>query len=98
MRPNQVGGFFVMASSVTGALRHRCPCGAEYLVALDRSSDPEWQATIGEVARSLGLEPVDGSLLRFVCRHCGREHVRNEEWIVAAESPLPPRAPNQPDR
>jgi hypothetical protein len=88
-----------MGSSAAGALRYRCPCGAEYLVVLQgSSSDPEWQATIGEAAHSLGLERVDGSLSRFVCRHCGREHVRNREGITAAESPLPPRAPNQPDR
>jgi hypothetical protein len=86
-----------MASSVGGALRHRCLCGAEYLVALDDSpSDPEWQATIGDVAHSLGLEPIDGSSSRFVCRHCGREHVRNAERIVAAESL--PQAPNQRGR
>jgi hypothetical protein len=88
-----------MASSVGGALRHRCLCGAEYLVALGGSpSDPEWQATVGVVAHALGLEPIDGSLSRFVCRDCGREHVRNAEGIVAAESPSPPPVPNQPDR
>ncbi len=59
-----------------GAVRYRCPCGAEYLVALRGTADETWLETIGAVARKLGLGIVDGSDESFVCHACGVSHLR----------------------
>jgi hypothetical protein len=59
-----------------GAVRYQCPCGAEYLVALQGISDETWLEKVTAIARTLGLEIVDGAQPSFVCRSCERRHLR----------------------
>lgn len=59
-----------------GAVRYRCTCGAEYLVAIQGTSDEKWLETIGVVAKKLGVGIVDGSQPSFVCDACGARHLR----------------------
>lgn len=61
-----------------GAVRYRCPCGAEYVVVIGAAAGDGWVETLEPVAASLGAEIVDGSLPRFACKACGAEHVRGE--------------------
>jgi hypothetical protein len=62
-----------------GAVRYACPCGAEYLVALDAADNDEaWLEMVRDVADSLDVGFVDGSHASFVCDQCGRTHVRGE--------------------
>ncbi len=58
-----------------GVIKYSCPCGANYLVALD-TSDPTWLDVVRDAAEQLGMEAIDGSAESFVCAHCGRTHAR----------------------
>ena len=71
-----------------GAIRYQCPCGAEYLVAVQDAPDEAWVETVRGVAHSLGIEVVDGSQPSFVCLACGVTHLRAE--IEGAEGTVPP--------
>lgn len=58
-----------------GVIKYSCPCGAQYLVALD-APDPAWLEVVREAAEQLGMEAIDGSATSFVCAQCGRTHER----------------------
>jgi hypothetical protein len=61
------------------AVRYRCPCGAEYLVATqEHGADSNWLENVRIAAGRLGLGVVDGSQQTFVCSSCGRTHANGE--------------------
>lgn len=60
------------------AVRYRCPCGAEYLVASPDTADPGWLESVRTVAGRLALGFVDGREPIFVCTSCGRAHAHDD--------------------
>jgi hypothetical protein len=56
------------------AVRYRCPCGTEYLVAIPDTGDPSWFENVRTAAGQLRLGFVDGREPAFVCTSCGRTH------------------------
>jgi hypothetical protein len=62
------------------AVRYRCPCGAEYLVAIqERGAGSNWLENVRIAAGRLGLGVVDGTEATFECSKCGRTHAHGEE-------------------
>jgi hypothetical protein len=59
-----------------GAIQYQCTCGAKYLIAFRGENDAEWFETVDHVARSLGVDVIDGALASFTCRGCGEIHLR----------------------
>jgi len=70
-------------SSPRGAVKYVCPCGVEYLIAIGGAGDDAWLAVVGETAKQLGIEVVDGSEPSFVCSNCGRIHARASRAAAA---------------
>jgi len=64
------------------AVRYRCPCGAEYLVATETPGDPSWLENVRTAATRLHLGVIDGTQSTFVCAECGRTHAQNETGEV----------------
>lgn len=58
-----------------GVVKYTCPCGAQYLVAIE-TSDVAWLGVVRDAASQLGMEAIDGSAESFVCTSCGRTHAR----------------------
>jgi hypothetical protein len=58
-----------------GVVKYSCPCGADYLVAIE-THDPAWLDVVRDAASQLGMEAIDGSAPSFVCSSCGRTHAR----------------------
>ena len=66
------------------AVRYRCECGTEYLVALQDECDEAWLAAVGDAAQAIGLAVVDGSQATFVCKTCGVWHERTNDGAALA--------------
>jgi hypothetical protein len=70
-------------SAATAAVRYRCSCGANYVVALNERGDHGWLNVVRRATLGLDARVVDGTQPSFVCDRCGEEHVRNEDAVPA---------------
>jgi hypothetical protein len=61
-----------------GALRYRCGCQAEFLVAIPSDAGPEWNAVVAAAADAIGATAIASGTRAFVCARCGRLHARSQ--------------------
>jgi hypothetical protein len=73
-----------------GVVKYTCPCGAQYLVAIE-TSDPAWLGVVRDAASQLDMEAIDGSAASFVCSQCGRTHARQQSPPHTRELAAVPR-------
>jgi hypothetical protein len=62
-----------------GAVRYRCDCGTECLVALRADCDEAWLEAVCAAGAALGMRVVDGRQCSFVCDSCGTRHARDDD-------------------